>query len=115
MAAINLLPGFGGAYTTTFTSVSSSSISTDTVDCSKAYTLAFVLGPNAGTPSVQLQQSFDNTTWVNIATAVTLASGGVQAIFPATSGPFGLIRFRYTVAIGVCTATLVGFPLPHSW
>lgn len=113
MAAINLLQGFGGQYSTTFTATSVSSTGSDTIDCSKCNTMAIVITSTSTGPSssniIQLQQSFDNINWINLLTAIT---GGTIGFYPATSQPFGLVRMIGSVANGTLIVKLTGFPLP---
>lgn len=117
MAAINLLPGFGDQYSTTFSAVSVQSVGSDTIDCSKCHTLAITLSSNSTGPAssniIFLQQSFDGGTgWVNIGTSITAASAGV---YSSTSQPFGMMRLRGSVGNGTLTVTMTGFPQPRSW
>ncbi len=118
MASKLLLPGFGGTYTATFTGVSSSSVGTDTIDCTRCYVLALTMnsttpGPASGN-SVLLAQSFDGgVSFINIATAVV---GGSFATFPATGFPYGIVRLAaVSILSGTLTVGLTGFPLPTKW
>ncbi len=115
MASKLLLPGFGGAYTTLISAVSTNSTGTDTIDCSRCDRIVLSLGSSTGTPSVQLQQTFDLFAWVNINTVVTVASGGIYGTYLPTAGPFGVVRPVMTLAAGTCTLTLTGFPVPVKW
>lgn len=115
MAAKLLLPGLGGIYTTTFTGLSTNSVGTDTIDCSKCFTLAVSMTStstgNATSNAVLLQQTFDaGASWVNLNSAISGTSAGT---YPA--GPFGVVRMLGTVNNGTLTVNLVGFPNPISW
>lgn len=117
MAAKLLLPGLGGIYTTTFTGISTNSTGSDTIDCSKCFTLAVSMtSTSTGAASsniVQLQQSFDGgTSWINLNTAIT---AGPVATFPSTNQPFGLVRMLGTVGNGTLTVSLTGLPIQRSW
>ncbi len=116
MASKLLLPGFGGKYTATWNSISLNSIGSDTIDCSRCFTLALTLSSTSSGPAsanvVQLQQSFDMIGWVNILTAVT---AGTSAIFPHTAGPFGIVRIVASVAANSLITTLTGFPAQVNW
>ncbi len=110
MGAKNILPGFGGQYTSeTFTS--SDTIGADTLDLSKAHSWSVQL-TSAGSPAgtIDIQQSFDGTNWAvlldNMAT-----TNGQTALFDPGDGPFGLIRFDVTdITQGTVIARVTAFP-----
>lgn len=117
MAAKFLLPGLGGVYTTTFTGVSTNSIGTDTIDCSKCFTLAVSMTSTstgaATANAVQLQTSFNGgVSWVNVNSAIV---GNSVGTYGHTSGPFGMCRFLGTVADGTLTISLAGLPAAITW
>ncbi len=119
MAAVALLPGFGGQYNTTFSVVVTASAGTDTIDCSKCYTLAVTVTSGTST-AVQLQQAFpvpSNPTpaqwgWVSLSSVISAVSYG---IIPATAGPFGIVRIIGTSTTAGMGVALTGFPIPRSW
>lgn len=118
MASINLLPGFGGQYTSSvITSLTSGQAGSDTIDCSKCYTLAITLGSASGQGTVQLRQAFafhsnGSPIWSNFNNPITVASGGVNAIFVSSGGPFGLMSFTTSLVAGTTQVTITGFPMP---
>ncbi len=108
MAAKQLLPGFGSAYTSeAFTTTQTG---TDTIDCSRCGQLALQVSGTAATGTVDLEQSFVSGKW-----SILIPSMGVTDattyLLPVTEGPFGVLRLNATVASGTCTFTIVGYPV----
>lgn len=109
MAAKLLLPGIGGTYTSE--SFTSTTTGADTIDMSRCASFA-VIAAGTGAGSIQLQQSFDMTTWSNFGSAITLTSTGPTTLFEETDGPFGVLRFSITYTAGtIQPIKLVGYPV----
>lgn len=109
MAAKLLLPGLGGIYTSE--SFTSSVTGADTIDMSRCASFAVIMAGTGG-GSLQLQQSFDMTTWSNFGSAITLTSTGPTTLFEESDGPFGVIRFSVTVTAGtIQPVKLAGYPV----
>lgn len=122
MAAINLLPGYGGQYTSAvITSLTANTAGADTIDLSKCGMFAISIASGGGGGTIQFQQalSFNPTTnaplWINFATAITLASAGVNALFDITDGPFGMMRFLSTLTAGTAQLAITGWPIPPNF
>jgi hypothetical protein len=112
MAAILLLPGFGGKYTSeNFTSASTTGA--DTIDTSHVGQLLIQVRKVTGTPNgtVQLQNSNDNVSWANYGNALNVATDGTVTRVDLTAGPPGLLRFNCSIAAGTVYFTIVGFPI----
>lgn len=109
MAAKNLLPGFGGKYTSE--AIAGGANGADVIDASKAATLAFQVTQKSGdSTTITVQQSLDGTNWATLTTfSSTLGTYKPLAI---TAGPFGLIRLAANGTTGTNTIVLVGWPLP---
>ncbi len=117
MAAIMLLPGFGGSYSSSvITSLTAGTVGSDTLDCSRCAQLAIVLGTSAGANgqgTIQIEQSFTGPTgpYIIIGTVITISSNGTSALLDVTDGPFGLVRFKSTLVAGTTNVNIVGFPI----
>lgn len=109
MAAKLLLPGLGGKYTSE--SFAATATGADTIDMSRCASFAVVCAGTGG-GSVQLQQSFDMTTWSNFGSAITITSTGPTTLFEETDGPFGVLRLSVTVTAGTIQPIVIaGFPV----
>jgi len=108
MAAKLLLPGLGGIYTSE--SFTSTTTGADTIDMSRCDSFAVVCAGTGG-GSIQVEQSFDMTTWASLGSAITLTSTGPTTLFDASDGPFGVIRLSPTVTAGtIQPIKIVGYP-----
>lgn len=108
MAAILLLPGQGGKYTSeTFSAISLNSVGADTIDMSRCSAFSVQLSSTTSNPAVQLQWSHDLTNWVNLGSIVTSGT-----LFDLTDGPFGAIRIgSATTAVTAFTVSIIGYPI----
>jgi hypothetical protein len=111
LAAKVLLPGFADAYTSETFSVTAEGA--DTIDCSHLNHLAVVCA-GTGSGSVQLEHTFDMTTWETFGSAITITSVGPTVLFDQSDGPFGVMRLDVTVSGGsIAPVKLVGFTQKH--
>ncbi len=108
MAAKQLLPGFGNAYTSE--AFTTTVVGADTIDASRCAQLALQVTGTAATGSIDLQQSFATGKWASIVPAFSVTDAAT-VLLPESSGPFGLLRFNSNVTGGTCTVTIVGQPL----
>ncbi len=108
MAAKQLLPGFGNAYTSE--AFTGTAVGADTIDASRCGQLALQVSGTAATGSIDLQQSFASGKWANLVPAFSVTDATI-ILLPTSAGPFGLLRLNGTVTGGTCTVTLVGYPM----
>lgn len=114
MAAILVLPGFGGAYTSeAFPAVTVDSVGGDVLDLTRldrfAVSVNSTLSEGAG---FQYQTSIDGSTWTNLGSRVTSNT----VYYDSADGPFGLLRVgAASVSSGSARAYVVGWPVPITW
>lgn len=110
MANVILLAGYGAAYTSE--SIANTT-GADVIDTSPVAQFAVQVKAVTGSPTIQVQQTFDTSGtagWANLGSAITASVGSV-ARFGPTGGPYGQIRFSVTGGGTAATLILVGFPL----
>ena len=107
MAAILILPGIGGIYTTpTFTAAMENSVGADTFDLSRCSQFVVQIqstgSQGAGT---QLEQTFNSgTTWDNFGSRMTATT-----LYDESDGPFGVMRFgAITISAGSSILSVIG-------
>ena len=113
MAAILVLPGYGGKYTSE-TFDSSSTTGADTIDLSRFAQFLVGITHVSGTPagSVIMNNSGDGTTFAPLGVAIDVATNGTTSRFDVTDGPFGLCRIDATaISAGTLKVVIVGFPV----
>ena len=114
MADLVLQPGFGGAYT----SVAVGSTDTypqskgtdDTIDLNYIDTFAVQITSTTASPTgtIQLEQTFNNSTYANLGSTVNVATDAV-ALFEEADGPFGKIKINVSgITAGSVKVSLVG-------
>ncbi len=107
MAAKQLLPGMGGAYTSE--ALTGTQTGTDTIDASRCGQLALQASSTGASGAVDLQQSFNGgTSWSVLSSSMSVANGA-SVLLPTSSGPFGMLRLNATVTGGTVTYTIVGY------
>ena len=110
MAVKQILPGFGERITTESVTAANAT-SADQYDMSRCAQFAVQIKAVTGSPTLQPEQTFDGSHWVSLGSAITAVAGTI-ARYPATSGPYGVIRFKVTGSNTAGTFVLVGFELP---
>ena len=113
MAAKTLLPGYGNTYVSE--SVTDTAVTgADTLDTSPCAQFAVQVKALTGSPTIQMQQTFDGTNWADLGSAITASVGSISRFGP-TGGPYGKIRIKITSGGTAATLTIVGFPLQSIW
>lgn len=114
MAAILVLPGFGGAYTSeTFPATTVDSVGADVLDLTRlawwSVTINSVASQGTG---FQMQQSFNGgALWSNFGSRITSTGS-----FDSADGPFALLRIGAgSVSSGSASVRVVGWPVPITW
>lgn len=115
MAAVAILPGYAGKYTSE--SFTTTATGADTFDLSPCGQFSVQVITDSGTPTgtLQLQTRVGDTTWGNYGDPVDLdpANGYLTnevLRFGITTGPFGLMRFTSVVTSGAVHCEVIGFP-----
>ena len=106
---VNMLPGFGNSYTSeSISGTNGPNAGLDVLDTTKCPQFAAQVEAVTGSPTIQLQTTFDGVNWTNLGSAISAVKGTV-AVFSHGSGPYGKVRITVNGSSTAATITLVGF------